>query len=165
MRIAEITPDRLTLDSRPWALGLILILAILFFLGVALFTLRDEPWLAFGMTLGAALMGVMFVIFVRRVLVIFDRPTGVVVIRTATLLGRAHRSLRLADIMAAGVETTLSHSSTDASSGSTATYTHRPILKTTTGDVPLTQIHSSGDGAARTAEAINRWLAGAGGTA
>ena len=158
MRIVETTPDRLTLDSRPWALGIALILAILIFLGIALFTVATEPWLALGMALGAALIGGMFVIFVRRVRVILDRPADAVAIRTATLLGQTERTLRLSDITAAGVETTVSRSTSSSSRVTSVTHTHRPILKTATGDVPLTLIYSSGDGASRLAEAINRWL-------
>lgn len=158
MRIAETTPDRLTLESRPWALGIVLILAILIFLGIALATLGDAPWLAFGMGLGAALLGVMFVIFVRRVIVILDRSAGAVVIRTASLLGQDERSLRLADITEAAVETTISRSTSSSGAVSSVSHTHRPVLKTRTGDVPLTQVYSSGDGAARMAQAINAWL-------
>lgn len=158
MRIAETTPDRLTLESRPWVLGSALIVAILIFLGVALATFAAEPWLGLGMALGAALIAVMFVVFVRRVIVIFDRPAGGVVIRTATLLGQTERSLRLADVAGAGVETSVSRSTSSSSSRGTVSRTHRPVLQTTTGDVPLTIIYSSGNGAAQMAEAINSWL-------
>lgn len=159
MRIVATTPDRLTIESRPWVLGIALILAILIFLGVALFTVATEPWLALGMALGGALIGVMFVVFVRRVLVILDRPSGTVVIRTATLPGQTERSLRLADITGAGVETMVSRSIGSSHSDLSVSHTHRPVLRTATGDVPLTLVYSSGDGAARMAEAINRWLA------
>lgn len=158
MRIVETTPDRLTLESRPWALGIALTLAILIFTGLALASLATEPRLAFGMALGAVLIGAMFVVFVRRVRVILDHPAGAVAIRTATVVGQTERILRLSDITAAGVETTVSRSTRSSNAVASVNHTHRPVLKTATGDVPLTLVYSSGDGAARMAEAINRWL-------
>lgn len=158
MRIAETTPDRLTLESRPWVLGSALVVAMLVFLGLGLATFATEPWLGLGMGLGAALTAVLFVVFVRRVIVIFDRRAGGVVIRTASLLGQTERTLRLADVTGAGVETSISRSTSSSSFRDTVSHTHRPVLQTTTGDVPLTIIYSSGNGAAQMAEAINLWL-------
>jgi hypothetical protein len=155
MKIAEDTPDRLTLESRPWVLGSVLALVILLMLAIALASLAESLWLAFGMTLGAGLFGVCFVAFVRRVIVIFDRTAGAVVIRTASLLGQTERTLRLADIHEAAVDTSISRST---GGRSTVSRTHRPVLRTPEGEVPLTQVYSGGDGAARMAEAINRWL-------
>jgi hypothetical protein len=156
MRIAETTPDRLTLEARPWVLGAILIAVILFMLLLAWGTLAEAPWLALGMALGAGLFGLAFVVFVRRVLVIFDRPAGAVVIRTATVLGTSETTLPLATIRSAGVETSVS---TTSSSGRRS-QTHRPVLRLHGGarPHPLTEVYSGGQGAAMVAQAINRWL-------
>ena len=158
MRIVATTPDRLTLDFRPRALGIALTIAILIFVGLSPASLATEPWLAFGMALCAVLVGLLFVVLVRRVRVILDRPAGAVAIRAATLPGQTGRVLRLSDITAAGVETAVSRSTRFSNAVSSVTRTHRPILKTATGDVPLTRIYSSGDGAAHPDGAINRWL-------
>jgi hypothetical protein len=157
MKIAEETPDRLTLESKPWVLGSVLALVILVMLAIALATVAENAWLALGMALGAGLFGICFVVFVRRVIVIFDRPAGAVVIRSASLLGQTERTLPLADIREAAVDTSVSRS-TRSNGRVSVSHTHRPVLRTAEGEVPLTDIHSGGDGAARMAEAINRWL-------
>ena len=158
MRLVAETPDRLTLESRPWLLGAILITVIMLMLLVAWATFGTEPWLGVGMVLGAGLFGVAFVVFVRRTIVIFDRGAGAVVIRTASLLGQGEKTLPLADIGQVVVETSISRSTSSKGGRSTVSRTHRPVLETTGGPVPLTEIFSGGDGAARVAEAINRWL-------
>jgi hypothetical protein len=156
MRIESVTPDRLVLQSRPWVLGSMLVAFILFLLVLAWGTFADEPWLAFGFVLAAGLVGMAFVVFVRRVLVIFDRGAGVVVIRTAGVLGHSEDALRLSTIRGAGVETQLS---TSTSSGGRSR-THRTVLQFHGGarPHPLTQVYSGGPGAAQVAEAINQWL-------
>ncbi len=88
MRIAHETPDRLTLESRPWVLGSVLALVILLMAAISLSTIGQNLWLGLGMALGAGLFGLCFVVFVRRVIVILDRPAGALVIRTASLTGQ-----------------------------------------------------------------------------
>jgi hypothetical protein len=157
MNVKETTPERLTIESRPWLLGAVLIVVIVMLAGIALFMLSENAWVSLGLGGAAALIAVMFVIFVRRVLVIFDRAAGAVVIRTATLLGQKEQSLPLADVRHARVE---SFRSTSPSGGRSSTRTtHRPVLETTKGPVPLTLISTSGNGAETVAIAINRWLA------
>lgn len=157
MKIRDVTPERLTIESRPWLLGVVLIVVIVMLAGIALFMLSENAWVSLGLGGAAALIAVMFVIFVRRVLVILDRTAGVVVIRTATLLGQREQSLPLADVRQAGIE---SFRSTSPSGGRSRTRsTHRPVLETANGPVPLTLISTSGGGAEQVAMAINRWLA------
>jgi hypothetical protein len=156
MRIAEDLPERLTLEARPWALGSVLVAAILLFCALSLFTVGQNLWLGLGMALGAALFGLAFVVFVRRIIVIFDRPAQAVVIRTASLLGQTEVTHPLPAIRAAGIETQISaNSSTGGRS-----QTHRTVLQFHGGarPEPLTQIYSGGQGAQRMADAINRWL-------
>ena len=158
MRISEDRPDRLTLESRPWILGSVLIGFILIMVAVALLNLRAEPWLAFGMFLGICLLGICFVVFVRRVIVIFDRQAGAVVIRTASLMGQTEKTMPLAEITGVVVETSISRSTGSNGRRGSVSRTHRPVLQTGTGPVPLTEIYSGGNGAAEIAEAVNRWL-------
>lgn len=160
MRLVEDTPGRLVLEDRPWILGSILAVAILFFTMLALGLGQANLWLGLGMGLGAVLFGAAFVAFVRRVIVIFDRDAGAVVIRTASVLGQSQATHPLRDISGAGVETTVNRStSTNGSRLASNSETHRCVLHLAAQTVPLTEVSSSGDGAARTAEVINRWLA------
>jgi hypothetical protein len=154
MQIVEDTPDRLTMEDRPWVLGAGLAIAILLMVVIALQTVAENIWLGLGMTLVAALFGVAFVAFVRRVIVIFDRKAAAVVIRTKSLLGQTEATYALADVRGAGIDTSVNRS-TSQGTGST---THRTVLQMPAGDVPLTEVYSGGDNAARMAEAVNRWL-------
>lgn len=159
MRIVEDTPRRLTLEDRPWLIGSILAFVILFMTFLALVLGGENLWMGVGMGLGAALFGVAFVAFVRRVIVIFDRSAGAVVIRTASLLGMTEQTIALSQIVEANVETTINRSSSNGSKLASNSETHRTVLRTRGEPVPLTQVSSAGDAAARNAEAINRWLA------
>lgn len=160
MKILEYRPDRLTLEERPWILGVILAVVILIFVLVALATVAENLWLGLGMVFGAAMFGLAFVIFVRRVIVIFDRGAGAVVIRSVSMLGQKEQTLALADLRGAIVETSISRSTGSSGGGgrSRTSKTHRPSLQTSQGVVPLTEIYSGGDGAAQAVEAIRRWL-------
>ena len=157
LHVATNTADRLTLEARPWLLGVILTAAILVMLLIGLANLADEPGLGLGMFLGAGLFGLCFTVFVRRVIVIFDRTAGAVVIRTASVLGQTEKTLPLSDIRGAEVETSISTSSSGGRS-----HTHRPVLRLTgqTEPFPLTQVYSSGAGAEFVVQAVNRWLGG-----
>ena len=159
MKILENTPDRLTLEDRPWVLGIILTLAILFPLLLALATWRESPWLGLAMGLVAALFGIAFVAFVQRVIVIFDRDAGVVVIRTSSLTGQTEATHALPEISRAGVETTVNRSAPSSGGKGSTSQTHRTVLHVAGKVVPLTDDHSAGDGAERMAAAINTWLA------
>lgn len=158
MRIVDTTPARLTLEARPWVLGTFLILVILLMLLISLITFAVNAWLGAGMLMGAALFGVMFVAFVRRVIVIFDRAAGAVVIRTASLMGQTETTLPLTAIRQARVDTSINRTSRTSGGRSSTSRTYRTVLVTGDGEVPLTQIFSGGDGAARNAAEINAWL-------
>lgn len=158
MQILEISPRRLTLEDRPWVLGIILAVVILFLLFLALATSGQSLWLTFAMLLMAALFGAAFVAFVRRVIVILDRDAGAVVIRSKGVLGQSEATHPLADISHASVETTVSRSTSSNGRRSTTSQTHRTVLHVGDKVVPLTEVYSSGDGAELIAGAINDWL-------
>lgn len=162
MKILQHDPDRLTLEERPWILGVILIVVILIFLLFAVATIGDNVWLGLGMVLGAAMFGMAFAVFVVRVIVIFDRSAAAVVIRSAGLFGQKEKTLPFADLRSAVVETSISHSTGSSSGGRRrgTTMTHRPSLQTAQGVVPLTEVYSGGKGAERAVAAINEWLGG-----
>ena len=158
MRIAEETPDRLTLEEKPWVIGGVLAFLIVVLLLIALLNLGSNNWLALGMTLAAALLGGAFVAFVRRVIVIFDRTAGAVVIRTASVMGQTEATYPLSDIRGASVQTSVSRTSNKGTGRNTVSKTHRPVLHLPGGDIPLTEVYSGGDSADRMAEAVIRWL-------
>lgn len=158
MRLVESSPRRLILEDRPVVLGIVLVLAILFPLLLALATWRDAPWLALAMGLVAAMFGGAFVAFVRRVNVIFDRDAGTVIIRTTSVFGRSESTHALADISEARVETVVNRSASSSGRQSSTSETHRTVLHLSDTVVPLTEVHSAGDGAKDAARVINDWL-------
>ncbi len=156
MRIVTNSPDRLMLEEKPWLLGVIIAAAILIFVMMALLMLGDSIWMGLAMFLGAGLFGAAFVVFVRRVVVIFDRSAGAVVIRSVGVLGQSEQTLALADIAGVEVETTISTSTQSGRRSSSKT--HRATLLTRQGKVPLTEVYSGGNGAADAAQAVKGWL-------
>lgn len=157
MHVTQDTPDCLVLESRPWVLGSVLIICILLLLALALGLYRESVWLTLGFALGAALLAVCFVAFVRRELVMFDRKSGALVIRSRSLMGQEERTLSLTDVTGAEVEI-LRSSSTGNNGNRTTSVTHRTVLKTRSGPLPLSSVYSSGSSAEVNAAAINRWL-------
>ena len=157
MKLIEETPARLVVEDRPWIIGTALTLGILLCLALAMGLFRESGWLTLGFGLASLLLAVLFVVFVRRVIVIFDRDAQALVIRTRGLTGDSETTLALADVTGAEVETSRSTSTSNDGSRSVSV-THRPVLTTRTGPIPLTQIYSSGSGAETIAAAVNRWL-------
>lgn len=157
MQVIEETPASLVLEDKPWVLGSILIVGILVFLALALGLRGESGWLSLGFGLGTLLLAVCFVVFVQRVIVIFDRAAGAMVIRTRSLTGQSERTLPLSDVTQAEVETSRS-TSTSNDGRRTTSITHRTVLTTVSGPLPLTNSYSSGNSAAISAGAINRWL-------
>lgn len=158
MQIREISPRRLILEDRPWVLGIILAVVILFLLLLAIATAGENLWLGFALLLMTALFGAAFVAFVRLVIVVFERDAGVVVIRTKSLLGQSETTHPLAGLSHASVETTISRSTSSNGRRSTTSQTHRTVLHIGADVIPLTQVYSAGQGAERMATAINDWL-------
>ena len=157
MRIVSDTADRLTLEEKPWIIGIILTVVILFLLALALMIGRENLLVGGGLTFAAAVFGLFFVVFVRRVIVIFDRAAGAVVIRSASMLGQKEQTIALADIDGVKVETQRSRSQNSDGRSSTSV-THRAVLQTRAGDVPLTLVYTSGKGAEAAADTVRRWL-------
>jgi hypothetical protein len=157
MQVTHETPDRLVLEQRPWVLGAVLIICILALLALAMLLYATTAWLTLGFGLAALLLAVCFVVFVQRVIVIFDRAAGALVIRKRSLMGQEERTLALPDVTRAEVETSRSTSTSNDGSRSVSV-THRTVLVTGSGPLPLTDSSSSGSSAEINAAAINRWL-------
>ena len=159
MKLLEDTETRLLIEDNPVVLGVILAIAIFLPLAIGLVMLASGSW--FGLiALGIAVfLCIPFVVFLHRTRVILDRATGQVLIRTASLLGQNERTIPLAQVQGARVETSVSRSTCSNGGTPTVSETHRTVLQTTTGEVPLTDAYTAGDAAARMAQAINVWLA------
>jgi hypothetical protein len=156
MKVTTNTPDLLIVDDRPLFIGIMLILFILLFVGVGLgLVFAGEPLGLVFALMGGGLGAGAFIVFVRRVQVVFHRPEGYVEIRRKNAFRARKVRHALAEIDRAEVE------SSRTSEGAT---TYRTVLVIEAGQSvgrhPLTFAYSSGSGHRRVAEAINAWLSG-----
>ncbi|MEO8244641.1 MAG: hypothetical protein ABI832_20305 [bacterium] len=148
------TSERLTLRSRPWLLGAGLICAMLLFAAIGLnkFMAGDQDE-AGKLLLLFGIFAVVFCVFIKQVVVIFDRATDAVVIRAASVFGGREQRHPLSGCKRAFVE----KDHNDSSDSKVPTF--RPVLEYRDGTkVPLTDIYSGGDGAELAVKAINAWL-------
>ena len=166
MEIIEHTSARLTLEDRPLVLAALLGGAILLLSGFALFRLFAGDLSGLWLAVVAAAFGLALVIFVRRTRVVFDRDTGRLALRVASLRGESVQNFALVQVLQASTETRKSRSGRN---DGTVVMLHRVVLAIVgqAEPLPLMPVFVAGEGAALAAEAINHWLAQArtGGTA
>lgn len=153
MKLRDATPERLTLEDRPWITGIMIGGFTLILVGLGLgFILQGD--LTGGLLMagvGGGLGFLAFWAFVRRTIVFLDRAARVVLIREASLFGQTERRHPLSTVRRATVETSRS-----SKGGST----HRPALEMSDGSVlPLRTVYISGRGAHDVAAQVNEWLA------
>ncbi|MEM6305267.1 MAG: hypothetical protein AAF744_11130 [Pseudomonadota bacterium] len=154
MKVLRDTPEQLIIENNPIWLAVFLTGFALIFLGIGLFTMSTDFWLGLAFVAGGVLAGTVFLIsFVRRTQVIFDRPQNRVEMRRRSLLGYSTRSWALEHFARADVQSSRSDNST----------TYRAVMVfdggMDAGTHPITLVYSSGSGAQRACDAINRWLA------
>lgn len=155
MKIRSNTPDLLVAERVPVLLALGLFTFIMAFVtpGVLLFFAGEWMGLAFGM-LGGGLGFMAMCVFVERLQVILDAAAQTAIIRRRTMLSHRETTLPLVELVRATTEST----------GKTHKRLFRPALVlddgTGEGEIlhPITDVFSSGTGAARLVAAINDWL-------
>ena len=152
MKVQSTTRDQLELVWRPWLLGfgfaaltLLLTLITLVWLSAAAYSAAAKT--GFGLALSAA----GFAAFLRREVVIFNRPANAVVLRSASLFGAKETTRSLTGLIRAEVRTN--------AFGTSRHTTWRPVLIfDTTPDLPLTAVFVGGASARTCVDAINHWL-------
>jgi len=160
MKITRDTPDQLILEYKPWITGIFLTLFTLVFVAIGATLLSTGEPLVGGVMLLSGLLfgGIFFAVFVRRVMVILDAPTGRIEIRRKSVFGSETVEHQLQYLDRAVVETIVGRNSDGMRSK-----THRCTLilngGMSAGHHPLTTAYSSGRGASRAKKAINTWLA------
>lgn len=159
MKIYRNTPDLLVAERVPLLLAIGLFGFVMAFVtpGVLLVFAGEWLGLAFG-TLGGGLGIAAMCVFVERLQVILDAAAQTATIRRRTMLGHRETTLPLVELVRATTEST-------TSSGKSRQRLFRPTLVlddgTGAGEIlhPITEVFSSGTGAARLVAAINDWLA------
>jgi hypothetical protein len=105
MRIRLNTPERLVLEDRPLALGLMLICVILLMAAAGLATLFAGNWGAGLMLLaGAGVFYVPFAVFVVHSVAVFDRQAGTGVLRRRSVRRTAEERFALDAVRAVRID-------------------------------------------------------------
>ncbi|KZY32155.1 hypothetical protein A3731_04285 [Roseovarius sp. HI0049] len=159
MKIHRNTPDLLVAEQVPLLLAIALFAFTMAFVtpGVLLVFAGEWLGLAFG-GMGGGLGFAAICVFVERLQITLDAVARTATIRRRTVLSHREVTLPLAELVRATTEST-------RSSGKTRQRLFRPTLVlddgTGTGETlhPITEVFSSGTGAARLVAAINDWLA------
>ncbi len=145
------TPEQLILRARPVRLGLGLSAAMLIFAAIWLSkAFGDQKDLGvLGLLFG--LFALMFAVFVRQEVAIFDRASQTLTLRSASVFGVRSRSHTLE-----GVQRAVSEIDTDSEGRKRMA---RPVLKYATGKaVPLSSIFRAGSSSEASVKAVNAWL-------
>lgn len=130
-----------------------MILFILVFIGAGLMIATEE--LLFGLLFagfGGGIGTLFFVIFVRRVQVIFDCPSNLITIRKRSLYTYSEETHPLQHLRKAVLESTIS------SMNNNATTLYRPSLDLNGTLHPMVISYTNTRGPARLVNAVNRWL-------
>ena len=155
MEIREQSPERLVLEARPICLPILFAVAMVAGLcgGFATILLERPDVLLFPLLTGGC--SALFVLaFAFRIIVFLDRPAGVVLIRSVTVVGQREVVHPIADLRRAVLQRPKRQRSLSSDSK-----TYRPALTMADGtEVPLWHLFISGNGAARTVTTINDWL-------
>jgi hypothetical protein len=160
MKTVRNTPDQLILQSVPWVFGLTFVVIIVVMIGGGLTGLiQGEYTRAVMMGVVAPLiLCVLAAMFVERIDLILDRSRNQVEMRRATLLGRTKVVHALEHVQKVIVQTHISTGRNGTDNGPS----HRIALVLSggmdAGEHPLTEVFVGGDGAEKTALAINAWL-------
>lgn len=154
MKITRDTKDILIVEDRPWLFGLMIIVFILVFVGVGLAMVSaGELWGLLFALAGGGLGGLGFVMFVRRVQVVFHGPEGWVEIRRKSVFATSRLRHLLSEI---------GHATIEESHGGDSGPTYRVTLVIPKGQSkgrhPLTLTYSNVGDHHGVAARINGWL-------
>lgn len=147
------TPEMLILDHKPWVLSLGMLAGLLIFMGVGIGAMTQGEWL-FGLMfagIGGLTWGGCFLVFAKRVQLIFDTQAGQIVKRKRSFFGYAQDVYPLDAFRGVKIEESRSDGST----------TYRPVLMFDgQPDLPVVSYYTNGRQPHRTAQAINGWRDG-----
>lgn len=154
MNVTRNTPDQLIVADTPWLIGIMLIIFVLLFVGPGLLIASDGIWQGWIFVIAGGGMGVIALgVFVRRMQLILDRPSGTITIRRRSIFGFSEITHELSDLSEVKIETT---------TGSKGRTLYRPTLVLTqgmsAGDHPIVQAYTNSGSSQRVADAVNGWL-------
>ena len=152
MKVTRDTADQLIIENNPVWLAVFVSLFAFLFVVVGLFTLQTETFVGTVFIIGGVVIGSVFnLAFIRRTQLILDRPRNLVELRRRSMIGYKRRTWELGHLNHAVVQS--SHS------GDTNTYRAALVFDDgmDAGTHPITLVYSSGSGAKRASDAVNRW--------
>lgn len=149
MSVKRNIPEQLIVADIPWIIGLLLIGFILIFAGSGLSVIASGDWMGLMFVLGAGLGAVALATFVRRVQVIFDRPSNRIIHRSRSVFGYKEDTHLLSELKGVTLET---------SRGSKGTLMFRPTLLLNGDRVPIVESYTNTRGPEKLVRAIEDWL-------
>ena len=154
MKITRDTPDQLILAYVPWVMSVLLSIFILIFVGLGLSMILDGELIGLLFAvMGGGIGGICFVVFVRRVQVIFDRPGQTFTLRRRTVFGYKEKTRPLRDVDPAIIEHTTNSDGQRLDRPTVVMHRGAGELR-----VPLVTAYSNMSNTADIVEATNRWL-------
>lgn len=138
------------LEARPIVLPILFAVVMVASVGGGFATiLLGRPDVLFVSLLTGGFSAIFVLALTFRIIVFLDRPAGVVLIRSVTVVGQREVVHPIADLRGATLQISESLDST----------TFRPALTMADGtEVPLWHLFINGNGAAKTVTTINDWL-------
>lgn len=154
MKITRNTPDQLIIESKPWLIGVMILLFILIFVAVGLAMIANGEWMGlFFVVLGGGLGVLAFWAFVRRMQVIFHLPKRYVELRRKPIFSMTRVRHDLGEVSRAIIE---------ESRSSKGAILQRVTLEFDSGQSrgrhPLTEAYSNIGNPSAIADTINAWL-------
>ncbi|MEP2717560.1 hypothetical protein [Pseudophaeobacter sp.] len=164
MRIIRDTPEQMIIANKPWLIGIMLTLFILVFIGAGILVATGEEgdvW--FGILFGGLGGGIgiaAFCAFVRRVQIIFDRPSGTITIRRQSVFGYNSEDHPLEHLSHVEIEQTTTRQNGHNSTLYRPTLVLEAAASAPNGEtrIPIVAAYTNGVGPNRIAKAVNSWL-------
>ena len=159
MKVTRNDDDTLIVEETPWFAAIVISGMFLLFTGGALASVLAGDFGGLIMLVGSALAALAFYAFVRRTMLVLERGPGTARLRERSVGGYSEDVYPLDTLRHADVETRQDFRKNRVRK------THRLILVMQRDGAPskitVTDHFSSGQGAQRSADAINAWLRGA----
>lgn len=150
MSVKRNTPDQLIVADIPWIMGIGLVAFILIFVGIGLSMVVSGEWMGLMFIfVGGGVGALCFIGFVRRVQVIFDRPSDRIIIRRRSVFGYSEDTHHLSELKGVTLE---------ESRSSKGTLMYRPTLLMNGDRVPIVESYTNTSGPQKLASAVEDWL-------
>ena len=151
MKVKRNTESQLIIANIPWLIGSFLVIFILIFVGIGLGMVFSGEWAGLIFVLAGGGVGALcFIAFVRRMQMIFDRPSDTILIRRRSVFGYSQTRLKLSELDRVTIET--------STTSKGARVTRPTMIMTDKTRIPIVAAYTNTGGPERIRDAITDWL-------